>query len=272
MSLRVKFLEINSWIFNAGSIEVVVDPVLASALDFGMPYLYTGRRKLLDGQDELLNIIRSSDYVLLSQSIDDHCHVPTIKVLSSERPDLIYIAPPSSVDILTACGVASQMIRVLSHGDTLSLLKGHDTVKITTTIGASVGPPWSTRENGYILNYNGVCSLYYEPHGMFLESELQREDYRADYVIAPMVSQRLLSYTLVNGWEKAVELARLLKARAIIPMANGDLVQSGLLSKLIQFRGSVQETREFLQRHKNDLEVLDVYPGQSILLSGSAVT
>jgi hypothetical protein len=58
--------------------------------------------------------------------------------------------------------------------------------------------------------------------------------YSVDYVITPIVSQELPAYTLVDGGAKALNLAETLSAKSIIPMNNGGLDQSGILSALVE--------------------------------------
>jgi hypothetical protein len=65
--------------------------------------------------------------------------------------------------------------------------------------GALVGPPWSKRENGFIISEtapNGV-SLYYEPHCDFDESSFAGVQ-SVDAVVSPVVSQMLINYPLVS--------------------------------------------------------------------------
>jgi hypothetical protein len=56
------------------------------------------------------------------------------------------------------------------------------------TSGALVGPPWSQRENGFILREGGGggggVSVYYEPHCSFDARALQQEP-PVDIVISP---------------------------------------------------------------------------------------
>ena len=79
--MSVKFLESNSWLFNIGSVKIAVDPVLFAPLDFGIPFLYTGKKRFVDGREEFKKVSAESDYVLLTQGLDDHAHTPTLKVL-----------------------------------------------------------------------------------------------------------------------------------------------------------------------------------------------
>lgn len=131
------------------------------------------------------------DCVLLTQGLDDHAHTPTLKYMSTRRPDMKYIAPPSAISVLKSCGIPDNCVTVLSPGQTHILTKKKessvpfgqnrgDTLKITATTGALVGPPWQAPENGYILQpeptspFDKPVSLYYEPHCMYDPAELSR--------------------------------------------------------------------------------------------------
>lgn len=147
-TLSVRYLETNSWILNLGSFEIAVDPVLFSALDFGIPLLYTGKKRYIDGKEELKKICSNSDYILISQGLDDHAHTPTLKQLSKVKPTMPYICPPSAVSILKACGINEKYIKTIVPDEVIKLVKGDDAVEITATTGALVGPPWQANENG----------------------------------------------------------------------------------------------------------------------------
>ena len=212
----VRYLETNSWQINLGSIEIMLDPVLYAPLDFGIPALYSGKKRQIDGMKELQRFCRTADYCLLSQGLDDHAHTPTLTALSKLKPTMVYIAPPSALSVLTKCGVNQGFINIIKPGESIQLKKGTDVLDITATTGALVGPPWQDPENGYILKLKSGPSIYYEPHCMYNEGELAR--YQADYVITPVVAQELPFFTLVAGRDKSIRLAELLKAKAIIPM------------------------------------------------------
>jgi L-ascorbate metabolism protein UlaG (beta-lactamase superfamily) len=121
-----------------------------------------------------------------------------------------------------------------------------------------VGPPWQQSENGYILK-NSEISVYYEPHCMYNETELK--DFQVDVIITPVVEQQLPYFTLVAGGEKAINLAKILKARYIIPMANGDLKQTGILKRLLNIVGSTEEFKTLAKEKLKSLKVLNVTPG-----------
>ncbi len=66
--------------------------------------------------------------------------------------------------------------------------------------GALVGPPWSKRENGFVLREAapGGASLYYEPHCDFDAASVSAAA-PVDVVVTPPASQILLGYPLVGG-------------------------------------------------------------------------
>ncbi|XP_022776989.1 uncharacterized protein LOC111318401 isoform X4 [Durio zibethinus] len=112
-------------------------------------------------------------------------------------------------------------------------------VRIKATAGPVLGPPWQRPENGYlVISQQGQLTLYYEPHCAYNKNFLEKE--RADIVITPVIKQLLPNFTLVSGQEDAVQLAKLLHAKFIVPMKNGDLDSQGLLASIIQAEGTVE--------------------------------
>ena len=65
--------------------------------------------------------------------------------------------------------------------------------------GALVGPPWSKRENGFVLSE--ACSdgikLYYEPHCDYDESAVAKIG-KVDVMVTPANSQVLIKFPLVG--------------------------------------------------------------------------
>jgi hypothetical protein len=65
-------------------------------------------------------------------------------------------------------------------------------------------------------------------------------------VITPVVTQLLPLpgngnyYTLVTGQEDAVDQARLLRARYVVPMSNADMDAGGLLTTVLTEQGTTQ--------------------------------
>jgi hypothetical protein len=94
--------------------------------------------------------------------------------------------------------------------------------------------------------------------------ELELAQYKVDVVITPVVSQELPKFTLVAGGEKALRLASLLSAKFIVPMRNGGLKQTGVLSKIIRAEGSEEGFRVLVEASGQKMKVLSAFPGQKI--------
>lgn len=65
--------------------------------------------------------------------------------------------------------------------------------------GALVGPPWSKRENGFVLaetQTNGL-KMYYEPHCDYDESSVASVG-KVDAIVTPVNSQVLIKFPLVG--------------------------------------------------------------------------
>lgn len=273
-SCNARYLETNCWALELGGMTILVDPVLQAPLTFGVPLIYSGTKRWINGPQELERYASTADVVLISQGFDDHAHAPTLKKLFELNPDMPYVCPPSAISILSGCGIPNDKISVLRPGEKTTLKKRSDDnldrVEVLATTGALLSPPWQAKENGYILKPSksssvSFPSVYFEPHCMFEPQELS--NLSADYVISPIATQELIplpSYPLVEGGAKTLELAKILKAKKIIPMANGDLIQTGLSAPLIRSKGSEQEFRQILEKSKLPIELVHVDPGVEI--------
>lgn len=261
-----RFLESNSWELTLNDIKVFIDPVMGQ-LDFGIPSLYAGNKRVIDEGKEINNISQNADLIIISQGFDDHAHTPTLQKLAKLNSNLKYLCPPSAKGILEKCGISSNSISTILPGENFTFKKGNTDLEVVATTGALLGPPWQQKENGYILRSKKAGlfpSVYYEPHCMFDETELTK--YSADVVITPIVSQELPAYTLVAGGEKALKLADVLKAKYLIPMANGNLDTTGVLSAIVKTAGSESEFRGLARRLNSRLKVLSAPPGQEVSL------
>ena len=267
-SSYARFLESNTFIFQLGNVKIFSDPVM-SQLDFGIPAVYRGNKKVIDENAELEIAARTSDIVMISQSYDDHAHTPTLKKLAKMRPEMPYLCPPSAKALLMECGIQENMISTLLPGQKHEVAKDGTIVEILATNGALLGPPWQQKENGYIMRSEttpaSFPSVYYEPHCMYDEEELKRIG-PIDYVIAPVVAQKLPGYVLVDGGKKALDLATLLKAKYFIPMMNGGLKQEGVLSAIVKKEGSVEDFIQMAKSALPNMQILDGAPGNEILL------
>ncbi|KHG20541.1 Metal-dependent hydrolase [Gossypium arboreum] len=136
-------------------------------------------------------------------------------------------------------------------------------VRIQATAGPVLGPPWQRPENGYlVISPRGQLTLYYEPHCVYNEDFLEKE--HADIVITPVIKQLLPNFTLVSGQEDAVRLAKLLHAKFIVPMKNGDLDSKGFLASIVQGEGTIESFKELLLKELPDAKTLEPTPGEPL--------
>eukprot|EP01036_Dinobryon_divergens_P022769 gene22769-31060_t len=218
----------------------------------------------------MVTVASKSDVVLISQGYDDHAHGPTLTKLSRRFPLMKYICPPSAKPILTSCGIGEQFITTIRPGESRTFTNSkNSTVEITATAGALLGPPWQAKENGYLIRGSqpktdslNKYDVYYEPHCMYDEQELSQ--YRADIVITPVTAQELPAFTLVAGGKKALRLSQILEAKFVIPMANGNLNQSGLLSAVIRSSGSEGDFSGLLERLKSKTKLIPAPAGKEL--------
>lgn len=198
------------------------------------------------------------DCLVITQSLDDHCHLKTLKPLSAKYPNLRVISTPNAEANL---GPLFSRVTYLEPGQNTEIEgKNGSKVRIRATAGPVLGPPWQRPENGYIVSSSeGQLTLYYEPHCVYNEEFLKEE--KADIVITPVIKQLLPSFTLVSGQEDAVKLAKTLCAKVVVPMNNGGLDSKGLLASLVQSEGTVASFKELLLKELPDAKVLEPTPG-----------
>uniref|UniRef100_A0A5B6YK03 Metallo-beta-lactamase domain-containing protein n=1 Tax=Davidia involucrata TaxID=16924 RepID=A0A5B6YK03_DAVIN len=253
---KLTYLEGNSWLWEVGGLKILVDPILVGNLDFGIPWLYDAAKKFL--KNFQLTDLPGVDCLLITQSLDDHCHLRTLKPLSQKLPNLRVIATPNAKELLDPL---FRNVTYLEPGQSSEIeARNGSQVKVRATAGPVLGPPWQRPENGYlVISPQGELTLYYEPHCVFNKNFLQKE--RADIVITPVIKQLLPNFTLVSGQEDAVQLAKILHAKFIVPMKNGDLDSKGLLSSLIQAEGTIESFKGLLSKELPDAEVLEPTPG-----------
>ncbi|KAI4966034.1 hypothetical protein ZWY2020_046756 [Hordeum vulgare] len=197
------------------------------------------------------------DLLLITQSLDDHCHLRTLTKLAAIRPNLPVVTTPNARPILSA----------LPFTDVTYLEPGQSTtageVTVLATAGPVLGPPWQRPENGYIVTTAAAGkSVYYEPHCVYDAGFLRDRALRADVLITPVIKQLLpADFTLVSGQEDAVELAGLLNPSYVVPMSNGEFDAKGLLAALVSTRGTIQAFRAMLADALPDAKVVEPTPG-----------
>ncbi|XP_052481500.1 uncharacterized protein LOC105764563 isoform X2 [Gossypium raimondii] len=201
------------------------------------------------------------DCLLITQSLDDHCHLKTLKPLSEMSPNLRVIATPNAKSLLDPL---FRNVTYLEPGQESEVEAANGSkVRIQATAGPVLGPPWQRPENGYlVISPQGQLTLYYEPHCVYDKDFLQKE--HADIVITPVIKQLLPNFTLVSGQEDAVQLAKLLHAKFIVPMKNGDLDSKGFLASIVQGEGTIESFKELLSKELPDAKTLEPTPGEPL--------
>ena len=279
--LLLTYLEINGFVLSTNGLTILIDPILEGPLDFGIPEFYTAKKRNLPPTD-LIDALPPIDCILLTQGLDDHAHVRTLTKLASDaRFDAVpIVAAPSAEAALEASGMLRPSnVRFLRHGErttvgSLTTLES-TTIDIRATAGALVGPPWQTRENGYILRPSDSSttgkigpSVYIEPHVEFQEQELKREA-PVDVVITPIVGQRLrfLDFDLVYGPEQAVRLVNILRPKVVIPMMNANVDDSGIASNLVSQNGKVKDFYQRLEKSQAaGTKIQELVPGNDVFI------
>lgn len=286
------WLEINGWLLSSAGVTVLLDPLLEGALDFGIPDIYSARRRVLP--DGLTAMLPALDGLLITQGLDDHAHTRTLSKLAKLDPNLPVVAPPSARPVLERCFrnvryIASKSRRVelpylgLDGLPTIRLPDGTNAdeatimprvggvgggLRVLATSGALVGPPWQRRENGYVvrpLEPGGRPVIYVEPHVEFDAAELARLA-PVDAVVTPVSGQGLPGFELVHGPSASVSLIKALRPRWVLPMRNGNVDATGLSSAFVNEFGADGEFERQLQEAGVRTEVRTVEAGVPVTL------
>ncbi|KAF6137254.1 hypothetical protein GIB67_036291 [Kingdonia uniflora] len=260
---KLTYLEGNSWLWDVGGLNILVDPILVGSLDFGIPWLYDAVKRYLKTFEQLKDL-PAIDCLLITQSLDDHCHLKTLRPLSQMFPDVRVIATPNAEALLDPL---FGNVTYLEPGEE-SQFKGRNgsKVRVKATAGPVLGPPWQRPENGYLVtSQRDQLTLYYEPHCVYNAEFLLKE--RADIVITPVIKQLLPLLTLVSGQEDAVQLAKMLQAKFIVTMRNGDLESKGFLASIIRCEGTMESFKEILAKELPQTQMLEPIPGVPLEIS-----
>jgi len=229
-------LEGNTWSAELShtNTRVLTDPWLVGNLTFGgLDFIYSGSKKVATADTiDLDAVAKNTDFILLTMSIDDHCHKPTLQALVERNADLPIIASPSAANV--ARDIGFRVVYELDHGEEVALKNGD--VRVKATVGALVGPPWSKRENGFVITEKDGISIYYEPHADYNPSSVKTVG-TCDVIITPPCTQSLLGYDLVKGKTDTIPLLEILKPKAIIALMNAEFDGSGPLAALISESG-----------------------------------
>ena len=228
---------------------MLADPWLVGPLTFGPPslaFLYSATKP---SGDLGVAAAAGADVLLLTQGLDDHAHRPTLRALAAANPALPVVGSPAGAAVARECGFAD--VTPLAPGSRHRAACG---VTVAAPQGALVGPPWSTRENGFLITEDaadGICA-YYEPHLDYQESSVRAAMQAAgrsavDLVVAPCTKVSLAGYPLVLASPDAVlRLLRLLRPRVLLPLRNDVIAQSGAIAPAIGDSGGVEAVRAAL--------------------------
>ncbi|WP_017316355.1 MBL fold metallo-hydrolase [Mastigocladopsis repens] len=241
--MYLTWLDNNSWLLEIGGQQILVDPWLVGLLTFGnLDWLIKG--SLLQERP----IPEKIDLILLSQGLEDHAHPPTLKQLDRNIP---VVASPNAAKVVQQLNYTQ--VTALAHGETFSL---NQSVEIKATPGSLVG--LNLVENGYLLKeLESGFTLYYEPHGN--HSPSLKEIAPVDVVITPLIDATLpLVGSIIKGNKYALEVAQWLQPQFILHTAGGgDVIFEGLLSSLLQTKGSIEEFRSLLEKNNLSTRVID---------------
>ncbi|WP_017654047.1 MBL fold metallo-hydrolase [Fortiea contorta] len=246
--MHLTWLDSNSWLIEIGGKRILLDPWLVGSLTFNnLDWLFKGSR--LKERPIPPNI----DLILLSQSLEDHTHPPTLQQMERQIP---VVGSPSAAKV--AQGLSYTAVTALAHGETFVL--DHQ-VEIKATPGSLVG--LNLVENGYLLTELATgFTLYYEPHGN--HAPQIKEFAPVDVVITPLIDLAIpFVGSIIKGTNTALEVVKWLQPQVILSTAaGGDVVFAGLLMKFLKATGTVEEFRSLLQKNNLNTRVIAPTPGQ----------
>lgn len=250
--MYLTWLDNNSWLIELEGQRILLDPWLVGDLTFGnQNWLFKASRANPRAIPDAI------DLILLSQGLEDHAHLPTLKALDRAIPVL---ASPNAAKVVRELGY--EQVTAIAHGESFSLA---NRLTIHAFPGAPIGPLLT--ENGYLLRglTNG-SSLYYEPHGF--HSPLLQQEAPVHVVITPLVNLELpLLGAILQGGKTALQVTQWLKPHVIVPTAaGGNITSEGLLTSVIRTTGSIAEVRAALAQNNLTTAVLEPKPGDRLEL------
>jgi len=257
-SMQLTWFGANSWLLEWQQ-RILIDPWLVGSLVFGgQTWLFQGER------GRPLEVLPANiDLILLSQGLADHAHRPTLEKLDRTIP---VVGSVSAAEVAQRLGYRT--VTALAHGQTYRLA---EQIEIQAVPGAPIG---LQQENGYLLrDLNSDLRLYYEPHG-FHDPSLSNQG-PVEVVIAPVVDLALpVAGSIIRGRASALSLAQQLRPQVWLPTAaGGEITYHGLLNRLLQTVGTVDQFRTQLAQHHLATAVIEPPPGQpiDIVLAAPAV-
>jgi len=241
-------LDGNSFVLSAGPVDapttrLFIDPWLVGELQFlpAIPNFFTATKAAIDKTTDVASYGRM-DGVVLTQSLPDHLHEPTLSRLDKGTPVL---APPSAEGALADLGFTN--VTVVRPGEGVTFCG----VAVEATTGSLVGPPWQDPENGYLFDFGGgdaSSRIYYEPHGNHTDDVKARvKAVGVATMVTPVktVALKGIGYKLVNG-DDAQPAAVTMGVSTVVVLENTNTKGVGILNKAIGVKGSVDEFKASL--------------------------
>ncbi len=252
--MKITRLELNSWIIEIAGQTILIDPWLVDPMTFfGSPWLFKATHK--PPQNHIPDSLPNVDFILLSQSFDDHCHKPTLEQLDHSIP---VVASPAAAKIVRDLGY-TQVIPLNAWQKHI----GAYGLEIMATPSA---PASSGGENGYLLK-GGAESLYYEPHIFPASQPIASYVSNLDVAIAPVVGQVFpLIGQVIMGPQEALTMVKNLKPRVVMSTGNGDVHVEGLLIKGVRSVGSFEKFAALLQESGLPTQFLTPKGGETVVL------
>ena len=251
--MHLTYFDSNSWLIEIDGTRILLDPWLVGDLTFGnASWFFRGIKKKAHAIPENIDVI------LLSQGLEDHAHIPTLRELDRNIP---VVASPNAKKVVQNLGYST--IISIAHGESY---KFKDRVEIKAIKGSPIGP--TLIENGYIIKgLESGKTLYYEPHGHHSQEIKTTES--IDVVIAPIVNLNLpLIGPFIRGQKYALELCQAIKPQFILSTAaGGDVSYEGFLAAILKAEGTVAEFNDLLKQKGLSTIAIDPQSGKSIELS-----
>ncbi len=255
--MKLTWLDNNSWLMEISGKRILLDPWLVGSLVFGnLDWLFKGIK------EKTYDINQPIDLILLSQGLDDHAHIPTLKELDHHIP---VVASPNGTKVVKELGYTE--IHTLDHGDTYTL---DETVEIKALPGSLIGP--QLVENAYIItDLKQQQKLYYEPHGNHC-SQLSEEG-NIDIILTPVVGVSILHLLpVLQGQQTTLKLCQTLKPKVILPTADAKETEyQGILASILRQEGTIDKFRQQLQDNNLTTQVMTPHPGEMVDLTPQLV-
>ncbi len=259
--MKLTFIGLNSWLLTIADAQILIDPWLVDPLVLYSPWLFEAKH--IEPTCYTPETLPPIDLILISQSLADHCHQPTLARLSKQIPAIV---APGAANTLKKLGYDRVIPRSPWEDYTWN-----DRLKITATPGANIQ---GQLENGFLIKSLETAKiLYYEPHLATDPATIDRLNQigNIDTIIAPVVGQifPLLGKIIMNS-QDAFNLATALQPQWYLPTAMGEIHTSGILPQLTRSTGTVAEFATMLATSSLSTQLLTLQPGETVTLANSS--